>query len=135
MSDNSLRLHLKLDQASGKKINFLDVQVEVTRNTYKTKVYRKPTYIPIYIPNTPTTKLTHKASAFRALFRRAFTHCSTKADRDIEINEIFSQGRKHGYSNSFLNKMLSSVTKALNSKEKKKIPITEVKYRSFDYQP
>ncbi|XP_067144639.1 uncharacterized protein [Centruroides vittatus] len=81
-----LELELEIEQQSHRKIHFLDIDIELEEEgKIATKVYRKPSYIPEMIPWTSHDPTNYKLAAFRALLRRAYTHCSRMQDTRREV--------------------------------------------------
>lgn len=73
-------LKLKKDQESTTGIHFLDLQIEVDKRKFKTKVYRKPTYKLILIPNWSNDPMNYKKAVFQNYYKRSLTYCSEKKD-------------------------------------------------------
>lgn len=65
-------LYLKKDQHSREEVHFLDLQINIDLENVTITVYRKPTYVPVVIPNWSKDPIGYKKSAFRSFYRRAF---------------------------------------------------------------
>lgn len=61
-------------------------------------VYRKGTYVPLFIHKSSRELWHVKMASFRALVNRIFTHCSTWESRKNELEWITKQAIAHGYS-------------------------------------
>lgn len=97
LRDDSLGIQLNLDQVNERRVHFLDVGISVESSGYCTTVFRKPTFRPINIWNSSYDSEQYKLAAFRALFRRALSHCSTREAKENEIKIILRQGLKYGF--------------------------------------
>ncbi|XP_067119191.1 uncharacterized protein [Centruroides vittatus] len=99
INDNKFGLEIELEQENDKLIHFLDLSIQLdSQGAFRTKVYRKPTYNPIFIPWNSHDPPTYKLAAFRALAARAHTHCSSTQDKNEEMNYIIKLAQKNGIS-------------------------------------
>ncbi|XP_067132869.1 uncharacterized protein [Centruroides vittatus] len=89
INDNKFGLEIELEQENDKHIHFLDLSIQLdSQGAFRTKVYRKPTYNPIFIPWNSHDPPAYKLAAFRAVAARAHTHCSSTQDKNEEMNYI-----------------------------------------------
>ena len=81
----------------GKKVNFLDVVVDITNNCLTTSLYIKPTDSPTYVHR----RSYHSTHVFKSLpstqFRRASLICSNLTSRKKAIDHMFTKFLKSGY--------------------------------------
>ncbi|XP_023217379.1 uncharacterized protein LOC111619795 [Centruroides sculpturatus] len=97
VNDNKFGLEIELEQESNTCIHFLDLYIQIdSKGNFLTKVYRKPTYNPIFIPWNSHDPPKYKLAAFRALIARAYSHCSSTQDRNEELCYINKLAKRHG---------------------------------------
>ncbi|XP_023238100.1 uncharacterized protein LOC111636945 [Centruroides sculpturatus] len=97
INDNRFGLEIELEQENDKIIHFLDLHIQINNvRDFTTKVYRKPSYNPIFIPWSSHDPPAYKIAAFRTLISRAYSHCNNTKDRNEELNYIYNLARKHG---------------------------------------
>ncbi|XP_067139197.1 uncharacterized protein [Centruroides vittatus] len=102
MNDNPYGLLIELVQMSDEAAHFLDINITFSDGSCDTNVYRKPNAIPIYIPADSNDPYSYKLAAFRALTRRALTHCNRERDKRKEIGRIAEIAENHGYSKKLI---------------------------------
>ncbi|XP_023211232.1 uncharacterized protein LOC111614086 [Centruroides sculpturatus] len=78
MNDNPYGLSLGVDQHSNSNVHFLDIDINIGTPNIHTKIYRKQSANPTYIPSDSCDPFHYKVAGFRSLFRRAYTHSSTR---------------------------------------------------------
>ncbi|XP_023244520.1 uncharacterized protein LOC111642404 [Centruroides sculpturatus] len=96
INDNKFGLEIELEQENDKTVHFLDLTIQLDRGDIITKIYRKPTYNPLFIPWNSHDPAAYKLAAFRALIARAQTHCSKMQDRNEELHYIKNIARQFG---------------------------------------
>lgn len=72
--DQSLGLKLKKVKEDEAEISYLDLKIKIVRGEYQMMVYRKGTYIPVFIHKSSSESWPVKMASFRALINRIFTH-------------------------------------------------------------
>lgn len=105
LSKTEFGLTLKLTQSSQTTVNFLDIKITLSDNTFLTTVFVKPTTTPVIIPKWSYDPWAFKKSAFTFYFTRSFTHCSNNLLRNKEICRIFSLGCKFRYNDKFMQRI------------------------------
>ena len=106
-------LHSSLQFTFEKKndsLPFLDVDVEHTKGSYETKVYRKPTFTGQYLRWESFTPIKRKASLVSTLVHCALKICS-KSKLKEEINRIKEILLDNGYPEDFILKQISKKIK------------------------
>lgn len=86
-----------IEEQSGEKVNYLDVQIGLEGNRLKIRIYRKNTHtwdLPKWDSRGPRT---HKKAAVIPLMIRAYRLLKDKDTRMEEIKLIFGQGINRGY--------------------------------------
>ncbi|XP_067126606.1 uncharacterized protein [Centruroides vittatus] len=130
MNNNIFGLELEIEQQSHRKIHFLDIDVEVEEEgKITTKVYRKPSYIPEMIPWASHDPTNYKLAAFRALLRRAYTHCSRMQDTRREVEYIKKIAENVGVKSSKIKRLVQEIEKG-NNESKEKGEFTIMEYRA-----
>ncbi|XP_067135129.1 uncharacterized protein [Centruroides vittatus] len=115
INENKFGLEIELEQENDKFIHFLDLSIQLdSQGVFHTKVYRKPTYNPIFIPWNSHDPPAYKLAAFRALAARAHTHCSSTQDENKEMNYIMKLAKKHGISHKAITSLTTTHTKKRN---------------------
>ena len=99
-------LQFTFEKEKNNFLPFLDVHVERTKASYKTKVYRKPTFTGQYLRWESFTPITRKASFVSTLVHRALKICS-KSKLKEEINRIKEILLDNGYPEDFVLKQIS----------------------------
>ncbi|XP_067131707.1 uncharacterized protein [Centruroides vittatus] len=102
VNNNPFGLKLKLDQQDDRLAHFLDLSIFLDRSCITTSVFHKPNLLPFFIPSASNDPFTYKISAYRALIRRAYTHCSNTNDAFREIQHIKRIAVAHGYNGKFI---------------------------------
>ncbi|XP_023220192.1 carboxypeptidase D-like [Centruroides sculpturatus] len=109
VNNNPFGLKLKLDQQDDRMAHFLDLNILLDHGCIATSVFHKPNLQSFFIPATSNDPFTYKMSAFRALIRRAFTHCSSINDALREIQRIKRIAAAHSFSIKFLHSTNSGI--------------------------
>ncbi|XP_023220476.1 uncharacterized protein LOC111622349 [Centruroides sculpturatus] len=130
INNNKYGLELELEQQDQKRVHFLDIEVEIDdKEQIVTKVYRKPTYVPDLIPWSSHDPTNYKLAAFRALIKRAYTHCSRMYDTRKELDYIAKLARDVGLKQSKVKALIQEAEKGCNKtkdkKEKKEFTVME----------
>ena len=99
-------LQFTFEKEKNNSLPFLDVQVELTKGSYETKVYRKPTFTGQYLRWESFTTIKRKASLVSTLVHRALKICS-KSKLKEEINRIKEILLDNGYPEDFVLKQMS----------------------------
>ncbi|XP_023231504.1 uncharacterized protein LOC111631492 [Centruroides sculpturatus] len=87
VNNNPYGLTIELEQHSDSTVHFLDVSI-ARGSSISTSIYRKESDFPTYIPADSCDPIGYKLSAFRALVKRAHTHCSTQRALDKEMRYL-----------------------------------------------
>lgn len=111
LTDNTLGLKIKVEQSLHMGFHFLDLQVETERDEYITKVYWKPTYMPVLIPAWSHDPMPYKLAGFRSMFSRAYTRIIKWQDRRQEVAYIFAQGRKYCFTDKLMQGVWNKVSR------------------------
>ncbi|XP_023211440.1 uncharacterized protein LOC111614308 [Centruroides sculpturatus] len=133
INSNTYGLELELEQQDQKRVHFLDIEVEIDEEgQIVTKVYRKPTYVLDLIPWSSHDPTSYKLAAFRALIKRAYTHCSKVYDTCNELEYIAKLARDVGLKQSKVKALIQEAEKGCNkTKDKKgKKEFTIMEYRA-----
>ncbi|XP_023236944.1 uncharacterized protein LOC111636026 [Centruroides sculpturatus] len=130
MNSNAYGLELELEQQDHKRVHFLDIRVEIDEEgQIATKVYRKPTNVSDLIPWSSHDPTSYKLAAFRALIKRAYTHCSKVYDTRKELEYIAKLERDVKLKQSKVEAVIQKAEKGCNKtgdkKEKKQFTIIE----------
>ncbi|XP_023221278.1 uncharacterized protein LOC111623031 [Centruroides sculpturatus] len=121
INSNTYGLELELEQQNHKRVHFLDIEVEIDEEgQIATKVYGKPTYIPDLIPWSSHDPIRHKLAVFRALIKRAYTHCSKAHDTCKELEYIAMLARDVGLKQSKVKALIQEAEKGGNKTKDKK---------------
>ncbi|XP_067122526.1 uncharacterized protein [Centruroides vittatus] len=113
INSNNFGLEIELEQMNDRNVHFLDIDIQIdARDGVVTKVYRKPTYTPWFIPWDLHDPVSYKLAAYRALVTRAYTHCSKLQDRNEELKYINMLAKSFG-----VNSKAFSNLKPPNNKE------------------
>lgn len=113
------------------EISFLDILFQRKNNTLNRKVYRKQEYVPIFIPEASSHPMKYKVAAIRTLFQRAYKICSNKTSLKEEIDTLYQQFLKNGYSIKAIKKIHYAIKNKLFPRTRLK-PIEEpTKVRKF----
>ncbi|XP_067127313.1 uncharacterized protein [Centruroides vittatus] len=132
INNNSFGPEVEIEQQSHRKKHFFDIDIEVEEEgKIATKVYRKPSYIPEMIPWTSHDPANYKLAAFRALLRRAYTHCSRMQDTRKEVDYI-KKIAGVGIKSSKIKGLMQEIEKGNNEREEKgeKEEFTIMEYRT-----
>ncbi|XP_023220480.1 uncharacterized protein LOC111622353 [Centruroides sculpturatus] len=126
-------LELELEQQNHKRIHFLDIEVEIEEEgQIATKVYRKPTYVPDLIPWSSHDSTSYKLAAFRALIKRAYTHCSKIHDTRKELDYIAKLARDVGLKQNKVKALIQAEKEGNKNKDKReKKEFTVMEYREL----
>ncbi|XP_023230451.1 uncharacterized protein LOC111630571 [Centruroides sculpturatus] len=113
INDNRFGLEIELEQENDKTIHFLDLYIQINSSGgFTTKVYRKPSYNPIFIPWISQDPPAYKMAVFRALIARVYLHCSNTKDRTDELNYIYNLARKYRINvNAIISKSIKRLKK------------------------
>ncbi|XP_023233804.1 uncharacterized protein LOC111633468 [Centruroides sculpturatus] len=132
INSNIYGLELELEQQNQKRIHFLDIEIEVDEEgVINTKVYRKPTYVPDLIPWFSHDPTSYKLAAFRALIKRAYTHCSRIYDTRKELEYIEKLARDVGIKENKIKALIRAEKEGNKSKVKReKKEFTVMEYRA-----
>ncbi|XP_067131221.1 uncharacterized protein [Centruroides vittatus] len=96
INDNRFGLKIELKQENDKIIHFLDFHIQINHlGQFSTKVYRKPSYNPIFIPWISHDPPSYKLATFRALIKRVYSHCNNARDRTEELKFIHNLAKKY----------------------------------------
>ena len=94
---------IQVQGSCDKKIEFLDVLIDISSGIIKTKLFVKPTDSPTYL----NRRSYHNHHVFKSLpysqFRRAVVICSDPSDRQEAVNYMYDKFTKCGYSEEELN--------------------------------
>ncbi|XP_067139860.1 uncharacterized protein [Centruroides vittatus] len=130
INSNNFGLEIELEQMNDRNVHFLDIDIQIdARDGVVTKVYRKPTYTPWFIPWNSHDPVSYKLAAYRALVTRAYTHCSKLEDRNEELKYINMLAKSFG-----VNSKAFSNLKPPNNKEpnrRKADECTIMEYRAL----
>lgn len=110
-TDESLGLTLVKQRENETQIEYLDINIRLQRGEYILSIFRKNTYVPLFIKADANEPWNFKLAAFRALLNRVNTHCTTTIDKQREIEWIKEQAYKHGYKKRVINKLIKEHTK------------------------
>lgn len=66
--------------------------------------------------------MAYKLAAFRSMFSRAYTHITRWRNRKAEVDYIFTQGHKYGYTFKVLNGLWSKVSESVLSVQQATLP-------------
>lgn len=100
--DESLRLTIKKVREDQQEISYLDINIRIIKGEYQTGVYRKSTYIPLFIHKESREPWHTKMAAFKALLYRIKTYCTTTESINEEIDWIMQQAEAHGYNQKII---------------------------------
>ncbi|XP_023221947.1 uncharacterized protein LOC111623564 [Centruroides sculpturatus] len=129
INDNNFGLEIELEQENDKIIHFLDLSLQIDKGDITTKVYRKPTYNPLFIPWNSHDPATYKLAAFRALIARAHSHCSKRQDRNEEMQYIKKLARQFGVNIKAITNKTKTGSNELNLRNKRE-EYTMMEYRA-----
>ena len=112
---------IKFQGSCDKKIEFLDVLIDISGGVIKTKLFVKPTDSPTYL----NRRSYHNHHVFKSLpysqFRRAVVICSDPTDRQEAVDYMYNKFVKCGYSEEELD---SAKATALNLNREQILGIT-----------
>lgn len=113
LSDPSLSLKLVKERHSETHINYLDLRIQIVAGEYDLSVFRKDTYVPLFINANAKEPWSYKMAAFRALLQSIKTHFSTSKSIEEELDWIKKQAVRNGSSK----RIISSLWKKLNKRK------------------
>ncbi|XP_023222115.1 uncharacterized protein LOC111623680 [Centruroides sculpturatus] len=99
VNNNNYSLTVEVEQHSDSTVHFLDVNIRIEESHLSTSVYRKQHDFPTYIPADSCDPFGYKVAAFRALVKRAYTHCSTQRALNKEMEYLRKVADIHGFHN------------------------------------
>ncbi|XP_023213141.1 uncharacterized protein LOC111615936 [Centruroides sculpturatus] len=136
VNNNPFGLKLKLDQQDDRMAHFLDLNILLDHGCIATSVFHKPNLQSFFIPATSNDPFTYKMSAFRALIRRAFTHCSSINDALREIQRIKRIATAHGFSSKFIDRLAQKTHRCLTTGDATSKPLKQQGKRiTVDFDP
>ncbi|XP_072152695.1 uncharacterized protein [Bemisia tabaci] len=104
---NKLEPNLKFKlENGGKKLNFLDLTLEIIENRIAFKIYRKDSYTDSIIPINSYHSWSHKTAAFHCMIHRLLTIPLRKQDFHQELNTIIAIAINNGYEKRDILKIL-----------------------------
>lgn len=69
-------------------MNYLNAMIKIKNGEYEMFVYRKETYVPIFIFKDSNKPWSHKMEPFRVLLKCIETHCSTDQKNKAEFEWV-----------------------------------------------
>ncbi|CAF1370555.1 unnamed protein product [Rotaria magnacalcarata] len=108
---NNIDSNIKLIAQVGHSSNFLDLYVENMNGHLFTKVYRKPSYEPYYLPFNSIHPLHMKKNIPFAMFLRAIRYCSTFKDFLDEREDLRMALLLNKYPGNFIDNQFNRVLK------------------------
>ncbi|KAG1658491.1 hypothetical protein GQR58_022937 [Nymphon striatum] len=92
---------------SDNKINFLDLTIHKSNNSFHCSIYRKPTFTGLGTSFFSFTPLSFKLTAIKSLIHRAYHLCSNYTNIHIEFNFLQNFFKSNGYPILLVNKYIN----------------------------
>ncbi|UYV69834.1 hypothetical protein LAZ67_7000922, partial [Cordylochernes scorpioides] len=93
-----------IEREENHTLPYLDALIFRNRNNFQTTVYYKDTAKPSYIPFNSYSPVSYKISVVKTLIKRLHTHCSLRALKEKEKENIYNNLRTFGYPPDFIRK-------------------------------
>ncbi|UYV76178.1 hypothetical protein LAZ67_13002946 [Cordylochernes scorpioides] len=93
-----------IEREENHPLPYLDALIFRNRNSFQTTVHYKGTAKPSYIPFNSYSPISFKISVVKTLTKRLHTHCSLRALKEKEKENIYNNLRTFGYPPDFIRK-------------------------------
>ncbi|XP_018908846.2 uncharacterized protein [Bemisia tabaci] len=132
---NNLHPKIKFKlEFGGKKLNYLDLTIQIKNNKLKFSIYRKPCYTDAIIPENSYHSWQQKMAGFHSFLNRLINIPLSKQDYNKELNTILEIAINNGYKKEDILKILmKKKSKRIDQRLYNKVPDRNKKWISIPY--